>query len=235
MPKNLFLTRWVAAVGTILAFIVITASCQPSDDPDIESLGLAIETDIPAGGTFEVAVPKLADTTVAVETTPPGVTAAITNAPGEGMILLTVNVEFDTPRGDYNLGLAVVRNGEEYLLGWPFEVVEPGGPAPTSLPDTTTQGAAIDPQLIVEHPQPGDPMVSGDVVAGLTSTDAVGYRLVGGGDVLIDAGTLTAVDGRFESPVEFANTCCIEMRLEVFHVEDGGMIVAIPVTYPEGG
>ncbi len=61
-----------------------------------------------------------------VKTTPAGVTAAITDGPTAGMMLLTLNVEFDTPRGDYNLGLSVIRNGEESEVGWPFEVVEPG-------------------------------------------------------------------------------------------------------------
>ena len=212
--------------------MLVAASCFPTNDPHIESLGLAIETDIPAGGTFEVSVPAPTDAVVTVRTVPAGVTAAIVDVPAEGIMRLVVNVEFDTPRGAYNLGLAVIRGGEEYLVGWPFEVVEPSGPAPTTGP-TKTDDVAAQPELIVESPQPGDLMVSGDIVRGVTSTDVVGYRLVGGGTI-IDEGTLTAAGGRFESAIVFTNTCCIEMDLEVFHVEDGGLIVTVPVTYPEG-
>ncbi|MGB5565533.1 MAG: hypothetical protein WBN93_04305, partial [Acidimicrobiia bacterium] len=114
------------AMAAVLALMVLASACSGSSAPDLESLGLAIETDIQAGATFEVAVPKQPDTTVSVKTTPAGVTAAITDGPTAGMMLLTLNVEFDTPRGDYNLGLSVIRNGEESEVGWPFEVVEPG-------------------------------------------------------------------------------------------------------------
>lgn len=232
MVRNTPLVRGLAAAATMLVLMLVAASCFPTNDPDLESLGLAIETDIAAGETFEVAVPAPTDAVVTVKTAPAGVTAAITDGP-EGMMRLTVNVEFDTPRGAYNLGLAVVRGGEEYLVGWPFEVVEPGGPAPTTGP-AMTDDVTMQSELTVESPQPGDLMVSGDIVRGVTSTDVVGYRLVGGGGIVIDEGTLTTVSGRFESAIVFTNTCCIEMDLEVFHVEDGGLIVTVPVTYPEG-
>jgi hypothetical protein len=76
-------------------------------------------------------------------------------------------------------------------------------------------------------------MVSSDIVKGFTSAELVGYRLSAGGTVL-DEGTVTAVDGYFESPIVFTNTCCIEMLLEVFHLDADGMAVTIPLSYPEG-
>ena len=198
------------AMAAALALMVLASACSASTAPDLESLGLAIETDIQAGATFEVAAPMQPDTTVSVKTTPAGVTAAITDGRTAGMMLLTVNVEFDTPRGSYSLGLSVIRDGEEFVVGWPFEVVEPGGPTPTTTQQPTTEAV-----LTVESPQPGDLMVSSDIVRGFTSTDLVGYKLSAGGTVL-DEGTLTTVDGHFESPIVFTNTCCIEMLLEVF-------------------
>jgi hypothetical protein len=221
------------AMAAALALMVLASGCSASTAPDLESLGLAIETDIQAGATFEVAAPKQPGTTVSVKTTPAGITAAITDAPTDGMMLLMVNVEFDTPRGDYNLGLSVIRDGEEFVVGWPFEVVEPGGPTPTTVPVATTQPTTSEAVLAVESPQPGDLLVSSDIVKGFTSTEQVGYRLSAGGAVL-DEGTLTTVDGYFESPIVFTNTCCIEMLLEVFHLDAEGMTVTIPLSYPEG-
>ena len=41
-------------------------------------------------------------------------------------------------------------------------------------------------------------------------------------------------DGLFSTTVEFTNTCCIEMTLEVFDIEpDLGLGVSIPLAYPE--
>lgn len=223
--------RRFAAVA-VLALTVLATACSDTNPPDIESLNLAISADIQAGTTFEVAVPEKADTSIRVKTTPAGVTAAITDGPEAGTIVLTVNVEFDTPRGAYNLGLSVVRDGEEYEVGWPFEVVDPGGAAPSPGPVSTTQLAATEAVLTVDTPVPGGLMVSSDLIRGFTSAGLVGYRLSAGGSVL-DEGTLTTVEGHFESPIVFTNTCCIEMLLEVFNIGDGGLAVTIPLSYPE--
>jgi hypothetical protein len=227
MSSNIEFNRWRFAMAAALALMVLASGCSAATAPDLESLGLAIETDIQAGATFEVAAPKQPGTTVSVDTTPAGITAAITDGPTAGMMLLKVNVEFDTPRGDYNLGLSVVRDGDEFLVGWPFGVVDPGGPVATTQPTTTEV------VLTVESPQPGDLLVSSDIVKGFTSTEQVGYRLSAGGAVL-DEGTLTTVDGYFESPIAFTNTCCIEMLLEVFQLDPAGTTVTIPLSYPEG-
>jgi len=211
--------------------MVLASACSASSAPDLESLGLAIETDIQAGATFEVTVPKQPNMTVSVKTTPAGVTAAITDGPTQDMLRLTVHVEFDTPRGDYNLGLSAIRDGEEFLVGWPFTVTEPESPTPTTTRATTQPPTEA--VLTVVSPQPGDLMVSSDNVTGFSSTELVGYRLSAGGTVL-DEGTLTAVDGYFESPIVFTNTCCIEMLLEVFSLDAERITVAIPLSYPEG-
>ena len=231
MFSNKQSNRWRLAVAAALALMVLATACSASTAPDLESLGLAIETDIQAGSTFELAVPKQPDTIVSVETTPPGVTAVITDGPTEELMLLTVIVDIDTPRGTYNLGLSVLHDNEQFSVNWPFEVVEPGGPTPATVP-STTQPATTDAMLSVESPQAGEIMVSSDSVKGFTSTEQVGYRLSAGGTVL-DQGVITSVDGGFESPIVFVNTCCIEMLLEVFHTEAGGLAVTIPLSYPE--
>ena len=225
--------RFVAAAA---ALIVLTAACSSADVPDLESLGLKIDTDIQAGSTLEVAVPKQAGTTVSVATSPAGVTAAITPDRSDGFMLLTVNVEFDTPRGAYNLGLRVDRDGKEYELGWPFEVTEPGSTGAPFGPVATTLASQVEAVLTVDGPQPGAVFVSSDLIRGLTTSTLVGYRLWGGatgtGNVLAE-GTLTTVDGTFESPLVFTNTCCIEMQLEVFQIDSGGLVVTTPLAYPE--
>jgi len=132
MSYNDMLNQWRLGAAAALALMVLATGCSSSEEPSLESLNLAIAADIQAGETFEVAVPSQSDTLVAVETTPAGVTAAITDDSEAGTMLLTVNVEFDTPRGAYNLGLSVVRDGKEFLVGWPFEVIDPGGAAPSS-------------------------------------------------------------------------------------------------------
>ena len=133
--------RFVAAAA---ALIVLAAACSSADGPDLESLSLKIDTDIQAGATFEVAVPKQAGTTVSVATSPAGVTAAITPDRTGGFMVLTVNVEFDTPPGPHNLGLLVDRDGEEYELGWPFEVTELGSTGAPFGPVATTLGSQLE-------------------------------------------------------------------------------------------
>ena len=136
--------RLLALTAGLVSTVLATA-CSGAEAPDLESLGLAIEVDIAAGTTFEVAVPEQTDTTVRVRTTPAGVTAAVTDGPSEGTIQLTVNVEFDTPRGDYNLGLGVFRGGEEFVVEWPFTVVEPDGPrTATTLPADASGILSVD-------------------------------------------------------------------------------------------
>lgn len=123
--KGSFMRGRLGATLSVV-FVLLAAACSSAvAPPDIESLGLLIEADIQAGGTFEVSIPIDENTTVSVENAPRGVTAALT--PGaNGSILLTVAVEPDTPRGAYNLGLIVVRDGERYELVWPFDVEDPG-------------------------------------------------------------------------------------------------------------
>ena len=234
--------RWRFAAAAASALIVLAAACSSADAPDLESLGLAIETDIQAGSMFEVVVPQLSDTTVTVATMPAGVTAAVTPGPTDGSMKLTVNVEFDTPRGSYNLGLAAVRGGEEYEVGWPFDVTDPGGASSPTGPVATTAASSaassLEAVLTVDSPQPGDIFVSSDIVRGLSTSPLVGYRLwgggIGGGNV-IDENTLDTVDGAFEAQVLFRNICCTEMTLEVFQIDSGDLVVTIPLTYPEPG
>jgi hypothetical protein len=52
--------------------------------------------------------------------------------------------------------------------------------------------------------------------------------------VLAD-GTIDVIDGKFSAVVEFTNTCCIEMMLEVFQTDEGGLSVTVPLAYPESG
>ena len=215
-------------VAAAAALAVMLAACGSSSTVDLESLGLMIEADIQAGSRFEVVVPARPDTTIEVVSAPPGVTASITEASGGESIVLSVAVENDTPRGAYNLALRVVQDGDEYELGWPFEVVEPAGTA-TTLP------GSVEALLTVDAPQVGVVFPSPSVISGQSSTDTVGYLLTGGGDVVLAEGTIDVVDGAFSSELEFVNTCCIEMSLEVFHLDEGGLSLTVPVAYPESG
>jgi hypothetical protein len=226
MPSNEGNGRMPRRVAAAVALAVVLAACGSASTVDLESLGLMIEADIQAGSRFETVVPARPDTTIDVVSAPPGVTASISEASDGESIVLSVVVEGDTPRGAYNLALRVVQDGEEYELGWPFEVVEPAGAAAT-LP------GSVEAVLTVEIPQVGDVFPSPSVVSGLSSTDTVGYLLTGGGDVVLAEGTIDVVDGEFSSELEFANTCCIEMLLEVYHPGVDGLTVAIPLAFPE--
>jgi hypothetical protein len=110
------------------ALALFAGACSSDESVTLEDLGLDIEVDIEAGTEFELGVPLDPDTVVDVVAAPPGVNAGISAQPSEGSLLLTVAVDPDTPRGAYDLALLVTRNGEEYELGWPFEVVEPVEP-----------------------------------------------------------------------------------------------------------
>jgi hypothetical protein len=48
-------------------------------------------------------------------------------------------------------------------------------------------------------------------------------------------GTTDVIAGAFSTTLEFTNTCCIEMVLEVFQPGDDGLATTIPVAYPESG
>lgn len=224
---------WRRALVVVAAAAVFMAACSSPAAPDIESLGLAITADIQAGATFEVAVPATADTELSVVSAPPGVTATITAGP-EGAMRLVVSVDHDTPRGAYNLALLVVRDGERYELGWPFEVVEPDEAAPTTGPVATTQLSEVDAMLVVDTPRPGDMFPDSSLISGRTSTEFIGYRLLAGGQPIAQ-GSLETSRGAFDVKLGFINECCTEMLLEVFHVNDNGLMVSIPLTYPEPG
>ena len=108
------------AVG---ACALVLAACGSTTGPStLEDLGLAIAADVQQGASFEVAVPAIAGTTITVSSAPSGVNAAIAES-ADGSLRLSIVAGPDTPAGTYNLGLTVLRNGEEQVLGLPFDVV----------------------------------------------------------------------------------------------------------------
>ena len=228
MPRFVGNGRLGRRVAAAAGLAVMLTACGSTSTVDLESLGLMIEADIQAGSRFEVAVPASPNTTIEVVEAPPGVTASISETAGGESILLSVVVENDTPRGAYNLALRVVQDGDEFELGWPFEVVEPAGTA-TTLP------GSVEALLTVDAPQVGDVFRSPSVISGMSSTDTVGYLLKGAGVVVLAEGTIDVVEGAFSAELEFVNTCCIEMRLEVFHLDEGGLSLTVFVAYPESG
>lgn len=220
---NLGSGRWLVAA----AFTLVVAACGSSSAVDIQSLGLDVEADIQAGARFELALPVQPGTTIELVSAPPGVTASLSEA-GGGSLLLSVAVDADTPRGAYNLALRVDQDGDTHELGWPFEVVDPS----TTL---TTAPGTVDVLLTVDSPRPGDVVGSPATISGSSSTGQVGYTLTGGGDVVLAEGTIDVVDGFFSETIQFDNTCCIELALEVFHPSPNGTRLTIPITYPESG
>jgi hypothetical protein len=207
--------------------MLLLAACGTSPTVDLESLGLLIDADIQAGSQFSVAVPAQPDTTIEVVSAPPGVIAAITGPDSTdtyNTYWLTIEVDADTPRGAYALALRVVQGGKESQLGWPFDVT-----------DMTTTTPGTEAVLIVDIPQVGDVFPSPSAVQGQASSSPVGYRLTGGDDLVLAEGTFDVLDGAFSGEIEFTNTCCIEIRLEVFETVDGGLSVSVPLTYPESG
>lgn len=123
--RNKFVAALVTLVITAVASAVLFGNDGPAD-PDIESLGLAIDTQIEAGSTFEVTVPMDPATSIVVAAAPPGVEAEIMRTPSGEAIVLSIAVDPGTPQGSYDLALMVNREATEYRLAWPFEVVEPG-------------------------------------------------------------------------------------------------------------
>lgn len=138
------------------------------------------------------------------------------------------------------LGIVLVVAGSGSTSS-PPDVGVPGsttGPAALDEPTDSRDGAtettqpAIDEALLtVDSPQVGSVFVSGDVVAGETTSATVEWRLTAGGDQVLAGGTATAVEGTFSAVVEFTNTCCIEMLLEV--TGEPGLTLSIPLAYPE--
>lgn len=139
----------LAAPAIALAVFAGACASSESEPVDIESLGLAIEAEIQPGATFEVAVPAIAETSVVVVSTPPGVTASISEGSGGESMVLSVAVEPDTSQGEYNVLLRAERNGGDGAeLEWPFAVAEPESvmpveqPAPESLRDEVLAAVA---------------------------------------------------------------------------------------------
>lgn len=106
----------------------------------------------------------------------------------------------------------------------------------------TTAAAVTESVLVVSSPAIGDVVESPLQIVGNSSQPEIGYRLIGGGQLLLatgvlaDAGIDIAADGSFTSSLYFENTCCIEMTLELFHEMPGGsegLGLSIPLTYPE--
>jgi len=107
----------------LVSLALVFAGCS-SGTPDLESIGLATETEIQAGQVVEVAFVTQPDAAIRVVSAPTGVTATIAERPQPGERLLQVEVDAATPRGSYDLGILVVRKGEVTLRNWPFEVVD---------------------------------------------------------------------------------------------------------------
>ncbi len=85
---------------------------------------MSLETDLQAGADFEFVFLAPRDVALTVASAPAGIDARIEPAPADGYYTLTVAVAADTPRGAYNLGIAVEDDGRTTLLGWPFDVVD---------------------------------------------------------------------------------------------------------------
>lgn len=222
------MSGWRRALVVFAASAVLMTACSSSEGVDIESLGLDMSVDIQAGSSIEISVPETAGVDLTVVSAPPGVTAELADG-SAGMMLLTVAVDEDTPRGAYNLALLAVRDGERFELGWPFEVVEPdaaNGPVATTMP------AIVDEMLVVATPQPGDVFADLSLISGVSSESFIGYRLLAGG-VPVAQGSLETSNGAFDVKLGFINDCCTEMLLEVFHIHDNGLLLSIPLIYPE--
>lgn len=87
----------------------------------------------------------------------------------------------------------------------------------------------------ISSPNSGDLVTSPLVITGEGTASEVAYRLSAGGSTLA-AGTITPEGGDFAVTVDFTNTCCIEMLLEVFDpiVDPSETFrIGIPLSYPE--
>ena len=108
-------------------------------------------------------------------------------------------------------------------------------------PTQTTAPAVTESVLVVSTPAIGDVVESPMQIVGVSSQPEIGYRLLGGGQLvaegtLADTGLTITSDGAFTASLDFENTCCIEMTLELFHqMRDGseGLGLSIPIAYPE--
>lgn len=167
-PSNL-----AAAVAVALLLGACSSTAEPAT---LEDLGLAIAADIQQGSFFEVAVPIVTGTDIAVGTAPSGVEAAISPSSDGASLLLTLDVDPDTPSGTYNLGLVVTRDGQRQELGWPFDVVQRDVVVPIGGVDPGSPEALRD--ALVEALLLEDP----DLVRALwpdASWDSLGSTIVG--------------------------------------------------------
>lgn len=121
------------------------------------------------------------------------------------------------------------------IAGGASEAAVVEGPIPVAVPVETTVPATVEQELVIASPQVGDVVTSPLIIEGHTTARQLGYRLFGGGDLPLAEGTIVVDgEGTFSTTVEFTNTCCIEMTLEVFDMEpDGGLGVTLPLAYPE--
>lgn len=99
-------------------------------------------------------------------------------------------------------------------------------------PVAVTQPGSVATLLTVDSPQVGDLFVSTSPLRGQTSSPTVGYRL-SAGDTVLTEGTVSSIDGQFATVLEFSDSCCTEMLLEVFHPEEAGLTLEIPLTHPD--
>ena len=116
-----------------------------------------------------------------------------------------------------------------------------GSTAASSVPSSTVP-SSVESWLTVDTPVPGEVVTSPAVLIGTSSSPQIGYRLYAGGDITLTEGTVESdpqQEGRFEVTIEFTNTCCMEMTLEVFSIDpevgSGPTTVSIPLAYPESG
>ncbi len=129
--RMLTVLRWAAIpVGMLIVVWSLFGSTFGSDPGDstveLAHLGLSVSAEIQAGQSIEITVPIPDDTVVSIGTVPEGVTATLTPAT-DGTMTLRVAPAADTPRGQYNLGLVAVADGERQELSWPFRVADPDG------------------------------------------------------------------------------------------------------------
>ena len=99
----------------------------------------------------------------------------------------------------------------------------------------TTLPATVDQVLVIASPEVGALVTSPLTITGTATASEVGYRVLGAGSLLAEGTLAAGSDGAFSTTMEFTNTCCIELTLEVFDSEPGGLTVSIPLTYPEPG
>ena len=98
---------------------------------------------------------------------------------------------------------------------------------------TTVEGV-VEGLLTVTSPEIGDVFPSPSNITGESSSPTVSYVLSAGGMVIAE-GTIDVIDRKFSTTVEFTNTCCIEMTLEVLQPDDTGSTLVIPLASPEPG